>query len=147
MCNMSGASCVHRRSTLRPASPSARATTLPSQPRRRRLSGFILTRPTARWCWRWTRSRRSRRWSGLQQDYCIKVPRVLKGGIATYFNRAVVSAQSWLKLKNVGLQKQMEWLANGIQEALPNLLENSDALDCAIYHLSDNLDIAGIRRI
>jgi len=69
----------------------------------------------------------------------VKVPRVLKGGIATYFNRAVVSAQSWLKLKNVGLQKQMEWLANGIQEALPNLLENSDAFDCAIYHLSDKL--------
>src|SRR5262249_23356654 len=69
----------------------------------------------------------------------VKVPRVLKGGIATYFNHAVVSAQSWLKLKNVGLQKQMEWLANGIQEALPNLLENSEAFDCAIYHLSGKI--------
>ena len=64
MCNMSGASCAPRRSTLPRASPGARATIPPSRPRRPRSSGSISIRPTAPWCWRWTRSRRSRRWSG-----------------------------------------------------------------------------------
>jgi hypothetical protein len=69
----------------------------------------------------------------------VKVPNVLQDGIATYFNRAVVSAQSFLKLKNSDLQKRMEWLANGLQDAVPEILGESDAFDCAIYHLSDNL--------
>lgn len=69
----------------------------------------------------------------------ITLPTVLDGKIATYFNRAVVSAQSFLRLKSAPLKKQMEWLANGLQDAVPEVLQESDAFDCAIYHLSDGL--------
>src|SRR5207245_9357031 len=69
----------------------------------------------------------------------VEVPNALQGKIATYFNRAVVSAQSFLKLKDAGLKRQMEWLANGLQKAIPEILEESDTFDCAIYHLSDKL--------
>lgn len=33
----------------------------------------------------------------------------------------------------------MEWLANGLQNAVPGALHESDAFDCAIYHLTDGL--------
>jgi phosphatidylserine/phosphatidylglycerophosphate/cardiolipin synthase-like enzyme len=69
----------------------------------------------------------------------VDVPEPLQGKIATYFNRAVVSAQSFLKLKDAELKRQMEWLANGLQKAIPEILDESDTFDCAIYHLSDKL--------
>ena len=67
----------------------------------------------------------------------VTVPQALQGKIATYFNRAVVSSQSFTRLKNAGasLEKQMDWLANGLQEAVPDILKQSGAFDCAIYHL------------
>ncbi|VIO68842.1 hypothetical protein CI1B_23860 [Bradyrhizobium ivorense] len=68
----------------------------------------------------------------------VAVPKPLQGQIATYFNRAVVSAQSFAKQKDKPLEKQMDWLANGLQHAIPDILEESDAFDCAIYHLTDN---------
>ncbi|WP_083354881.1 phospholipase D-like domain-containing protein [Mesorhizobium sp. LCM 4577] len=68
----------------------------------------------------------------------VAIPNSSDGKIATYFNRAVVSAQSFLSVKD-DLKVQMEWLANGLQEAIPEILSNSDAFDCAIYHLSDGL--------
>lgn len=69
----------------------------------------------------------------------VTVPQVLKGKIATYFNRAVVSAQSFAQLvaKGAKLETQMDWLANGLQDAIPNLLDETDDFDCAIYHLND----------
>ncbi len=69
----------------------------------------------------------------------VTVPQVLSGKIATWFNRAVVSAQSFTKLKNSGasLEKQMDWLADGIQDAIPGILKESEAFQCAIYHLTD----------
>ena len=69
----------------------------------------------------------------------LTVPQVIEGGIGTWFNRAVVSSQSFIRLKNTGasLEKQMDWLANGLQEAVPGLLSDSDGFDCAIYHLTD----------
>jgi hypothetical protein len=69
----------------------------------------------------------------------VTLPQALEDGIATYFNRAVVSAQSFLPLKSKPLKTQMEWLANGLQDAVPEVLRESDAFDCAIYHLSDGL--------
>ena len=69
----------------------------------------------------------------------VRVPELLEDGIATYFNRAVVSAQSFLRLKDKPLDQQMTWLANGLQDAVPEALAESDAFDCAIYHLSDKL--------
>ncbi len=77
--------------------------------------------------------------SASEGSVSVPIPRVAEGGIATYFNRAVVSAQSFLKLKTSGLEKQMEWLANGLQEAVPEILTESETFDCAIYHLSDGL--------
>ncbi|MBB4429444.1 phosphatidylserine/phosphatidylglycerophosphate/cardiolipin synthase-like enzyme [Bradyrhizobium sp. CIR48] len=68
----------------------------------------------------------------------VAVPKPLQGQIATYFNRAVVSAQSFAKQKDKPLEKQMDWLANGLQNAIPDILEESDAFECAIYHLTDN---------
>jgi hypothetical protein len=73
------------------------------------------------------------------QSASVEVPKALQGKIATYFNRAVVSAQSFLKLKNAELKRQMEWRANGPQKAIPEVLNESDSFDCAIYHLSDKL--------
>jgi phosphatidylserine/phosphatidylglycerophosphate/cardiolipin synthase-like enzyme len=69
----------------------------------------------------------------------VTVPKVLNGKIASWFNRAVVSAQSFTKLKNSGasLEKQMDWLADGIQEAVPGILKESESFQCAIYHLTD----------
>jgi len=69
----------------------------------------------------------------------VTIPQVEENNISTYFNRAVVSAQSFLKLKTAALDKQMTWLANGLQNAVPDVLQESDAFDCAIYHLSDEL--------
>lgn len=68
----------------------------------------------------------------------VTVPLPLDGQIATYFNRAVVSAQSFIKQRKGSLEKQMDWLANGLQAAVPDILAESDAFDCAIYHLTDN---------
>ena len=69
----------------------------------------------------------------------VTVPNVRDGLIATYFNRAVVSSQSFTKLKrsHADLEKQMDWLANGLQEAVSDALEGGDSFDCAIYHLTD----------
>jgi phosphatidylserine/phosphatidylglycerophosphate/cardiolipin synthase-like enzyme len=68
----------------------------------------------------------------------VTIPAPLQGAIATYFNRAVVSSQSFLKEANKSLELQTQWLANGLQDAIPTILKDSDAFDCAIYHLSDN---------
>jgi len=68
----------------------------------------------------------------------VELPNFLENGIATYFNRAVVSSQAFATdVKKLPLEKQMDWLANGLQEAVPEALRESAAFDCAIYHLSD----------
>ena len=75
----------------------------------------------------------------MSGDLRVTVPEVLNGKIATYFNRAVVSSQSFGKLVKAGasLEKQMDWLANGLQEAVPEILSEGEGFDCAIYHLTD----------
>ena len=68
----------------------------------------------------------------------VTVPQPASGSIATYFNRAVVSSQSFAVLsKTASLDKQMDWLANGLQDAVPTILKESDSVECAIYHLND----------
>ena len=59
----SGAFCARSGSTSPGASPGASAPIPSSPPRPPTSSGCISTRPTMRSCSRWTRSRRSRRWS------------------------------------------------------------------------------------
>jgi phosphatidylserine/phosphatidylglycerophosphate/cardiolipin synthase-like enzyme len=69
----------------------------------------------------------------------VTIPPIIDHGIATYFNRAVVSSQSFTSLKNTGatLETQMDWLANGLEASVPDVLTAADSFDCAIYHLSD----------
>jgi phosphatidylserine/phosphatidylglycerophosphate/cardiolipin synthase-like enzyme len=69
----------------------------------------------------------------------VTIPPVLDHGISTYFNRAVVSSQSFTALKNskTSLEKQMDWLANGLDAAIPAVLAGSDGFHGAIYHVSD----------
>jgi phosphatidylserine/phosphatidylglycerophosphate/cardiolipin synthase-like enzyme len=69
----------------------------------------------------------------------VVLPNILEGKVATYFNRAVVSSQSFLPIAARELAQQMKWLANGLENAVPDVLDASDAFDCAIYHLSDKL--------
>jgi hypothetical protein len=69
----------------------------------------------------------------------VVLPNILDGKIATYFNRAVVSSQSFLPIATKDLAAQMKWLANGLENAIPDIFDASDAFDCAIYHLSDKL--------
>lgn len=69
----------------------------------------------------------------------------VKNGIGTYFNRAVVSSQSFSK-KFVGsdnmfdaekLPKALAWLANGFEKIIPDFLQIAAAVEGAIYHLTD----------
>ena len=62
--NMSGGSCVTTKSTLRLASPGERAMTQTLPPKPPILLASISLRPRRPSCCAWTRSRRSRRWSG-----------------------------------------------------------------------------------
>ena len=64
-----------------------------------------------------------------------------KLGVATYFNRAVVSSQAFAKefpeLDEARLHTALAWLANGLQSAIPEFLKGSPAVEGAIYHLTD----------
>ncbi|GAC1304556.1 MAG: phospholipase D-like domain-containing protein [Vulcanimicrobiaceae bacterium] len=77
-------------------------------------------------------------------DIVVAVPHIVEDGIGTYFNRAVVSSQAFVKRFGqypVGaeLQAAREWLANGLQTAIPTFLADAagDEVDGAIYHLTD----------
>ncbi len=71
----------------------------------------------------------------------VMVPNVSRDGISTWFNRAVVSSQAFSRefpepLKDI--DACMQWLANGMQNAFPALLNKAKTVDGAIYHLTDN---------
>jgi phosphatidylserine/phosphatidylglycerophosphate/cardiolipin synthase-like enzyme len=71
----------------------------------------------------------------------VRVPHEVDGSIGTYFNRAVVSSQSFARLVQSGrsFDDQMAWLANGLQNAVPDFLAGArDGVATAIYHLTDN---------
>jgi phosphatidylserine/phosphatidylglycerophosphate/cardiolipin synthase-like enzyme len=70
----------------------------------------------------------------------VTVPNVKRDGIATWFNRAVVSSQGFDKAfpdPQKALGACMEWLANGMQDAFPAILKGASEIDGAIYHLTD----------
>ncbi|HEY0454757.1 MAG TPA: phospholipase [Verrucomicrobiae bacterium] len=72
----------------------------------------------------------------------VTVPLIKQNGIATYFNRAVVSSQSFKTLQTQShnnLIKEMNWLANGMEGAIPDFLTGSQPCAGAIYHLTDKL--------
>ncbi|MBB5463540.1 phospholipase D-like domain-containing protein [Paraburkholderia sp. Cpub6] len=75
-------------------------------------------------------------------DLKVKLPETVEGGIGSYFNRAVVSSQSFLSIAKKSLNAQMTWLANGIENAVPDFLSsNADHVAGAIYHLTDQWKI------
>ncbi len=71
----------------------------------------------------------------------VVVPAPVVGGIGTWFNRAVVSSQSYSAIKNKPLATRMTWLANGIERAVPDFLGSTKRFDCGIYHLTDKWKI------
>jgi phosphatidylserine/phosphatidylglycerophosphate/cardiolipin synthase-like enzyme len=79
-----------------------------------------------------------------EKSCIVQVPNLVDAdGIGTYFNRAVVSSQSFKREfpnPTKQLDKAMDWLANGMQDAIPDFLTKagSDRVEGAIYHLTDN---------
>jgi phosphatidylserine/phosphatidylglycerophosphate/cardiolipin synthase-like enzyme len=70
----------------------------------------------------------------------VKLPLVESDGIATWFNRAVVSSQAFKREfpdPQKAIDKAMQWLANGLQNAFPNILAGGGPIAGAIYHLTD----------
>lgn len=69
----------------------------------------------------------------------VAIPQITRNGIGTYFNRAVVSSQAFMRMKGkTPFDKLMDWLANGLQDAIPNFMQGQDRVEGAIYHLTDN---------
>ena len=72
----------------------------------------------------------------------VTIPREVENGIGTYFNRAVVSSQSFAgkfggNPAGKKLEAAMDWLANGMQKAIPGFLDGAKDVEAAIYHLTD----------
>ena len=78
------------------------------------------------------------------------LPHNVEGSIGTWFNRAVVSSQAFSEefgqfiadhdLSGDNLTRALEWLGNGMQNAIPDFISNTqrgEELSGAIYHLID----------
>jgi phosphatidylserine/phosphatidylglycerophosphate/cardiolipin synthase-like enzyme len=76
----------------------------------------------------------------------VRVPTIEEHGISSWFNRAIVSSQSFArqfpKLSTASQEKAARaWLANGLEQAVPTFLAHAGGKDVegAIYHLTDDL--------
>jgi phosphatidylserine/phosphatidylglycerophosphate/cardiolipin synthase-like enzyme len=76
----------------------------------------------------------------------VVVPLTEENGITSHFNRAVVSSQAFSMqfpdLKTPAQQKAARaWLANGMEQAIPQFLDRAGGKDIegAIYHLTDDI--------
>jgi phosphatidylserine/phosphatidylglycerophosphate/cardiolipin synthase-like enzyme len=70
----------------------------------------------------------------------VTVPKNAEDGISTWFNRAVVSSQSFSRQfphPEKTIDKAMAWLANGLQQGFPDILSGNGPIAGAIYHLTD----------
>ena len=70
----------------------------------------------------------------------VQLPMVEENGISTWFNRAVVSSQSFSQQfpkPEEKVDEVMSWLANGMQDAFPKILKGAKDVRGAIYHLTD----------
>jgi phosphatidylserine/phosphatidylglycerophosphate/cardiolipin synthase-like enzyme len=72
----------------------------------------------------------------------VTIPLEVEHGIGSYFNRAVVSSQAFVQEFTAHpqgelLDQALAWLANGMQDVIPQFLTASPAFDAAIYHLAD----------
>lgn len=72
------------------------------------------------------------------------IPQVVVNGIGTYFNRAVVSSQAFSKefgaiTTHAQYVQALEWLSNGMDDALTNFIDAAKGKGLAIvaYHLTD----------
>ena len=71
----------------------------------------------------------------------VPVPSVERDKISTWFNRAVVSSQSFSNKfpdPKKDLDAAMAWLANGLEDGFTQILQGSGQICGAIYHLTDN---------
>jgi len=70
----------------------------------------------------------------------VTLPQVEEDGIATWFNRAVVSSQAFSREfpdPQSKIPEVMDWLANGLEEAFAQILSGAKSISGAIYHLTD----------
>lgn len=73
----------------------------------------------------------------------VTLPQSVEHGIGTWFNRAVVSSQAFVREfghepRGAQLDAALEWLGNGLPEALRDFVGAADgSLEGAIYHLTD----------
>ncbi len=70
----------------------------------------------------------------------VTVPKNAEDGISTWFNRAVVSSQSFARQfphPEKTIDKAMVWLANGLQQGFSDILSGNGPIAGAIYHLTD----------
>jgi hypothetical protein len=75
-------------------------------------------------------------------ELTVTIPPEVENGIGSYFNRAVVSSQAFMKEfgpspKGKTLDKALAWLANGMEKVIPGFVGNAHQLDGVIYHLTD----------
>lgn len=71
----------------------------------------------------------------------VPVPTVERDKISTWFNRAVVSSQSFSRTfpdPKKDLDAAMAWLANGLEDGFTQILHGAGHVCGAIYHLTDN---------
>jgi phosphatidylserine/phosphatidylglycerophosphate/cardiolipin synthase-like enzyme len=83
-------------------------------------------------------------------DVTIQLPHHVEQGIGTWFNRAVMSSQSFSRKVNAlnlggaaptaaqALDLRL-WLTNGMEQPVPDFIGNASSLAGAIYHLTDKL--------
>ena len=81
--------------------------------------------------------------SGSAVTTAVDLPTAEQDGIGSWFNRAVVSSQAFSRRFGTGdlsperLQEALLWLANGMEEVVPEFLDSSERVQGAIYHLTD----------
>jgi hypothetical protein len=73
----------------------------------------------------------------------VTLPQSVIDGVGTYFNRAVVSSQAFVKefgTKPTGQKwsDALDWLSNGLAPALAGFASADTELDGVIYHLTDD---------
>ena len=81
----------------------------------------------------------------------VTLPQHIEFDIGTWFNRAVMSSQAFFRImKAMGIRKDQipspgdalklrEWLANGMERPLPDIIASASSIAGAIYHLTDEL--------
>ena len=84
-----------------------------------------------------------------QGHITVRVPEIVENGIGSYFNRAVVSSQAFVKqfpqLSQSSpaslIKAARAWLGNGMEQAVPRFLDSAAGKDIegAIYHLTDGI--------